>query len=275
MYASIFLKGRPIFTLYFYPENFRQSRMEIPSWKDATPTDHMKAETRRALELLGRKDITEGEIVESFKKSHLQLFEAQTLGLSRNISALLPKLVELLFFGGIAVAELGQANAFSHHTGGQKKPLDEMVKELEPFWRQIKTILNVTPGSRQNVKHKWTTTDHLCLDIHYERLKPIWREAKRAARTALKSKEATRRKRWKEEVAAIYAEEKLPDDLIERLAPSEDTPPADLALMHAARLCVPDAAYSLKVLKEKLRYLKKGLRTSPNTNENEEGSSTP
>jgi hypothetical protein len=272
-YASIFLKGRPIFTLYFYPENYRQSRMEIPSWKDAEPTDRVKAELRRALELGGQKDTTEEEITEAVKRSLLDVFEAQTTGLSRAISALLPKLIELLFFGGLTVVELRHTNAFADQSGQRKKTLDEMVKALEPFWRQIKGLLYLSPGGRQNLKHKWSPTDYVCLEVHYERLKPIWREAKKAARVARNSKEPTRQKRWKEAVAAIYQEENLPSDLIERLIPPEDMPPADLALIHAGRLCVPGVSYSLKVLKEKLSYLKKGVRAATKTNENEGSSS--
>ena len=172
---------------------------------------------------------------------------------------------------------MGHYNTFSDQTGQRKKTLEEMTKELEPFWRAIKEILNVTPGGRQNIRHKWSPTDFVCLDVHYERLKPIWQEAKKTARAALKSREATRRKRWKEEVSAIYADEALPNDLIERLAPSEETAPADLALEHAGRLCLPDVnpPYSLKVLKEKLRELKRPARTSPDSTQNEGSSSTP
>lgn len=275
-YASIFLKGRPIFTLYFYPENHRQSRMEIPSWKDAEPTDRVKAEVRRVMEFSSRKDnITDEEIVEAIKRSQFEMFEAQTVGLSRGISALLPMLIELLFTGGLTVVELRHTNAFAEQSGQRKKTLEEMVKTLDPFWKQIKGLLHLSPGGRQNVKHRWTPADYVCLNVHYERLKPIWREAKKAARTARNSKEPTRQKRWKEEVAAIYQEENLPADLVERLTPPEDMPPADLALIHAGRLCVPDVSYSLKVLKEKLSHLRKGVRTSPETSENEGNSFTP
>lgn len=278
-YASIFLKGRPIFTLYFYPMNFRQSRLEVPSWKDALPSDKVKEEIRRAVTLVsgGKRTVTDDEIIESTKRRSLEMFEAVTFGISTGISHLLPNLVLILFEGGNKVIELGHQNRFADRTGQRKKTLEEMVKELEPFWKLIKEMLNVTPGGRQNVRHVWSPTDLICLDVHYERLKPIWREAKKAVRAALKSNETTRRKRWKEEVRAIYAEESLPDDLIEHLAPSQETPPADLALEHAGRLCLPDVIppYSLKVLKEKLRELKRPARTSLDSSENEGSSITP
>ncbi len=253
--------------------------MEIPSWKDAPPSDKTKDEIRRAISLVskGKGTPTDDEIIAACKRSTLQVFEAHTIGLSVGISQLLPKLILILFEGGIKVVELGKQNYFADQTGQRKRTLEEMVKELEPFWKAIKEILNVTPGGRQNLRHKWSPTDHICLDVNYERLKPIWQEAKKAARVALKSKEPTRRKRWKEEVSAIYAEEALPDDLIERLAPSQDTPPADLALEHAGRLCLPDVIppYSLKVLKEKLRDLKRPARTYPDSVKNEGSSSAP
>jgi len=277
-YASIFLKGRPIFTIYFYPEGFRQSRLEIPSWKDAAPTDKIKEEVRRAMSLVskGKSTPTDEEIIAACKRSALEVFEAQTIGISVGISQLLPKMISILFEGGIKVIDLGHQNTFADRTGQSKKTLEEMTKELQPFWKAIKEILNVTPGGRQNVRHKWGLTDFICLDVQYQRLKPIWQEAKKAARGALKSKEATRRKRWKEEVSAIYAEEALPGDLIERLAPSKDTAPGDLALEHAGRLCLPnvDPPYSLKVLKQKLRELKRRARTSSDSTKTEGSSPT-
>jgi hypothetical protein len=77
--------------------------------------------------------------------------------------------------------------------------------------------------------------------VHYERLKPIWREAKKTAKAAQMSEEPIRQKQWKEEVATVYQEEALPADLIERLALPQATAPAELALRHAARICVPEA----------------------------------
>lgn len=275
--ATLFLRGREIFQVIFRPENFRKSRMEIRSWKDAPPSEKMKEEIRRAISLTskGKATITDEQIIEAAKRPAREMFEVLTDRTAREFSARLKHMVWLLYDGGMKIVELGISIDFSRRTGQRTKTLEEITKQLEPLWRYIKSHLNLTPGGRQNVKHVWSPTDHICLDVHYERLKPIWQEAKKTARAALKSKEATRRKRWKEEVAAIYQEEALPDDLIALLAPSEDTAPADLALTHAGRLCVPDVTYSLKVLKEKLRYLKKGIRTSSTSTKNEGSSSTP
>lgn len=275
--ATLFLRGREIFQVIFRPENFKKSRMEIRSWKDAPPSEQMKEEIRRALSLVskGKGEITDEQIIEATKRPAYEMYEVVTDRIAREFSTRLKHMVWLLYEGGMKIAELAFHVDFSRRTGQRTKTLDEIVKELEPLWRHIKGHLNLAPGGRQNVKHVWSPTDHICLDVHYERLKPIWQEAKKTARSALKSKEATRRKRWKEEVAAIYQEEALPEDLIALLAPSEGTAPADLALTHAGRLCVPDVTYSLKVLREKLRYLKKGFRTSPSLTENEGSSSIP
>ena len=106
------------------------------------------------------------------------------------------------------------------------------------------------------------------MSVYYDRLKPIWREAKKIAKAAQMSKERTRQQRWKEEVMTIYQEQDLPADLIDLLAIPQATPPADLALAHAARICIPDAAYSLKVLKAKLKHFNPAARTSPDNGEN-------
>lgn len=275
-FTAIFVRGRPMFQAYFYADNFKQSRMEIRSWKDSLPSEKVITEVREVLRLHNPdREITDEEIIEACRRPHIELFEAETFRLANEFSARLPHIVWLLYEAGMEIVNLGFHNDFARRTGQRTKTLDEMISILEPFWKRIKEHLSITPGGRRNVKHEWSVRDYACLDVYYERLKPIWQEAKKTARAALKSKEGTRRKRWKEEVAAIYQEEALPDDLVALLAPSEETPPADLALTHAGRLCVPDVTYSLKVLKEKLRYLKRGARTSSASTENEGSSSTP
>ncbi len=97
-------------------------------------------------------------------------------------------MVSLLYDGGMKVVELGWRNDFARQTGQRTKTLDEMVKILEPHWKQIKSHLSLAPGGRQNVKHQWSPVDHTCLAVNYDRLKPIWRGAKKAAKQALESK---------------------------------------------------------------------------------------
>jgi hypothetical protein len=267
--TTILLKGRVIFQVFFNPDNFQQSRMEIRSWKDEPPTERDKEQMREFFRLNGSREPTEEEMTAAYMRSQLKVFEAKEIRMTREMSARLPHMTILLFDAGTKVIDLIVDNVIAETFGKRKRTLEEILVILDPYWKQIKAHLNLSPGGRQNVKHEWSLRDYTCLMVNYDRLKPIWREAKRAARVALNSNEPTRRKRWKEAVAAAYQEENLPSDLIERLAPPEDMPPADLALIHAGRLCVPDVSYSLKILKEKLGYLKKGPRTSPNTSENE------
>jgi hypothetical protein len=255
-YTAIFIKGRPIFQVYFYGDNFQKSRMEIRSWKDSMPSEKVINEVREVFKLHTGKELTDEQIIEACKQPHVEIFEAETFRLAKEFSARLPHIVWLLYEAGMEIVNLGFRNDFARRTGQRTKTLDEMIVILEPFWKRIKEHLSVTPGGRRNVKHEWSMRDYACLEVHYERLKPIWREAKKTARESLKAKEPIRQKRWKEQVAAIYKDENLPDDLVEHLAPPEDWPPADLALIHAARLCVPDVTYSLKVLKGKLHYLR-------------------
>ena len=50
--ALVFQRGRLIFQIVFFPENFLRSRMEIHSWKDSQDTGEVNAEVRRALALV-------------------------------------------------------------------------------------------------------------------------------------------------------------------------------------------------------------------------------
>lgn len=250
--ATIFLRSREIFQVTFRPENFRQSRMEVYSWKDAPPSERIKGQLREILSLHGAPEPTDEDLIAASKAALQEVFEADTFRTSNEFSARLKHMVWLLYDGGMKIVELGWRNDFARQSGQRVKTLDEIVKELEPYWKQIKTHLNLAPGGRQNVKHQWSIKDHTCLAVHYDRLKPIWREAKKTARDALKSKDSTRRKNWKEQVMAAYKDEEFPVDLVEQLAPSVNSQPADLALIHAARRCLP-VSYSTKILKAKLR----------------------
>jgi hypothetical protein len=104
--------------------------------------------------------------------------------------------------------------------------------------------------------------------VNYDRLKPIWRGAKKAAKQAQEATELGRRKTWKDQVAVAYKDQELPDDLIAQLALNINAAPADLALLHAARLCLP-VSYSTKVLKQKLRKFNPVPKSSPKTAKNE------
>src|SRR5262249_53172947 len=164
-------RSREIFQLTFRPENFQRSRMEIKSWRDAPPTEEQKAELRRALELVGRKDITDDAITEAWKHPTQLMFEAETERLAIEFSARLRHMVWLLYEAGMKIVELGFLNDFRRRTGQRARPLDEMIEMLEPYWKVIKEHLNVAPGGRQNVRHKWSPADYICLDVQYERLK--------------------------------------------------------------------------------------------------------
>src|SRR5215216_1488562 len=61
--ARLLLKGRIIFDVFYYPENFRQSKMEVGSWKDALPSDAVKEQIRSLLMLHGADEVTEEDII--------------------------------------------------------------------------------------------------------------------------------------------------------------------------------------------------------------------
>lgn len=266
-HALLFLKSREILQVTFRPENFRQSQMEIRSWKDAPPSDEVKAQIQEILRLHGAPERTEEELLAAHRQTVREIFEAATLRTSTEFAELLKHFVWLLYDGGMKVAEIGWRNDLARQTGTPTLKLDLIIKTLQPHWKRIKTHLNLSPGGRQNVKHQWSVRDRTCLAVHYDRLKPIWRGAKKAAKQAQEAKELSRRKTWKDQVAAAYKDADLPDDLVAQLAPDINAQPADLALLHAARLCLP-VSYSTKVLKQKLRKFNPTPKASSKSTKN-------
>lgn len=266
-FAAILLKRRIMFQLFFYPEAYQLSRLEIRSWANSLPTEKVKEHIRELLMLHGSQEMTEEELIAICQQSTSQAFEVETYRFAREMSARVGHMAWLLFEGGMKMVELSVHNDISRQFGRRTKPLNEIIKILEPYWKHIKEHLNLSPGGRQNVKHEWTFKDHACLAVHYDRLKPIWREAKKTARAALKSTEPTRRRNWREQVIAAYKDEELPTDLVEQLAPSANSQPADLALLHASRICLP-VSYSTKVLKEKLKKFNPVPRPSSKSSKN-------
>lgn len=258
-HASVFMRGRVIFTLFFYPENFRQSRREMALWKDRPPREEDKEQIRRLLILMtgGKTEITEDQVLALYRLGLPGQTEDEGRLIANTVGRLLPTMAWLLVDGGMTIVGTGYQNMVAGLEGQPKKTLAEILPHLEPYWARIKKMLNVTPGGRRHFKHTWGAADPFCLTHHHERLKPIWREAKRAAKQAQKSKEPNRRNRWKEAIAATYQAEDLPSDLVDLLELPQATSPSELALQHAARICIPDARYSTRVLKEKLLPLKR------------------
>jgi hypothetical protein len=259
--VKVFQRGRLIFQVSFNPQNFLHSRMQgFPViLKDAvSETESILSETRRALEFMGRTDVTKDELEDRNRQIMHETYKKQTVELADDVTRLLPTFAWLLGEAGINIAEFGNRNKAFAERGFPKYKLEVAMKMLAPYWRRIKDLLYLQPGGRINVRHQWSKADYLCLKHHHERLKPIWKEAKRIAREARNSNETTRRTRWKDAVTGTYGSENLPDDLIDHLTLPDEWPPSDLALVHAGRLCVPNVSppYSLKVLKEKLKLSK-------------------
>jgi hypothetical protein len=255
-WVMVLLKGKMIFQILYYPESFRESRLKLQSWQEAMPQENIKSEIREILSQAGMQR-TEEEIVEALKASQREVYEAETYRISKELAVRLPDMAGLLVTAATKIIEISVRNTFAEQTGQveKKTKLEDMEKMLEPFWKQIKERqLGVTTGGAHNVKHVWTDEHRACLESNYERLKPIWKEAKRIAVAAQKSKESTRSQRWQEEVKGTYPD--LPGDLVERLsAPrSDEAKPADIALTHAARLCIP-VILSLRSLRDELKEL--------------------
>ena len=139
----------------------------------------------------------------------------------------------------------------------EEEAIDVILKELRAH---AKELLDAPIGERGGSKPDYDLTH---LGSHFESVYPLWQEAKRLYRQAQKTKEKTRREKWRESIKIIYTD--LPDDLIERLAKvptlSEEiniklqqkggsSASADIAAEHAARLCgAPAYHYSIRYLK--------------------------
>jgi hypothetical protein len=257
--VKVFQRGRLLFQVTFNPENFVRSRMETHSWKDRLDTAVINAEVQRALDLMDRTDVSKTELEDQNRQLTLKVFEKHAISLAGDILRMLPTFARMLSETGVFIAEVGYGNRMAAQSGFHKLSLDGAIKALEPEWKQIKEFLNVQPGGRLNVRHIWTAADRLCLPKLHERLKPIWTEAKKIAKEARKSKELTRRQKWKEEVAKVYEDENLPDDLMDHLILPDEWKPSDIALVHAGRICLPQVSppYSLKTLRENLRLSKR------------------
>jgi hypothetical protein len=160
--ARLMLKGRTIFDVFYYPENLRQSRMEIRSWKDAPPSEATKIEIGSMLKLFdSQRELTEEEIITLLKQAQAQVYEVENYRISHELSARLPHMTALLFDAGIKIMELSLRNAFAEQTGRQKKTLDTMVEALEPYWKHIKAHLNASPVKDEISEVEWKPTGPL------------------------------------------------------------------------------------------------------------------
>jgi hypothetical protein len=159
-----------------------------------------------------------------------------------------------------------------------------------PFWIRIKNPIGETPSfsvtefinknlrgvTNERKKHwiavvnsslvNWSLNGLEHLAYTFQRVYPIWREAKKIYREAQKSTDKERRERWRETILATYEKQlKKHSDLIGRLTdPPEVTDeikeklskkggtsaPSDIALEHAARLCgFEPYQYTIRYLK--------------------------
>src|SRR5207244_1851537 len=115
--------------------------------------------------------------------------EQRIKAIAKAISVRLGDLAFICLDAGEKIAAFVVDNGTASQAGHPKKKVSELVKDLKPYWKRIIKRLDVTPGGAQAGKYIWTPQDVVCLNTHYQRLKPIWREAKKAAKQALKAKE--------------------------------------------------------------------------------------
>lgn len=184
---------------------------------------------------------------------------------TQRVSDNLHIVVNMLWGKLIQAAALSGANELREILEAPERKYSAQQIKDEVFrdeWELLKPIIGVSTGGARNVKHVWSDKDRECLASKYAELQPIWIEAKKIARLAQNSKEATRKKEWRKEVLGVY--ENLPADLLERFATlrGDDAKPSNIALLHAARSCLPpNVELSIGRLREEITAWKVKARS--------------
>jgi hypothetical protein len=270
------VEGREVLRIKFNPENYSESTFEQLKDKALQFTatgdgrDKLRGSIREYIESQGMT-ATEEEI-DRIEKESLQQYARKVL--REAITQLAATINDNMSQVAIAVlAKIVQAAGFSvanllHDTlrmpEAKLKASDVQSIIYKPEWDRLKTIIGLqsTHGGARNVKHDWTPSELDCLVENYEVLSPIWREAKRIARLARKSPEASRRNNWRAEVLRAYPD--LPSELLDRFQHlrADDAKPSDIALIHAKIKCGVMETYTARELSDKIRETRR-LKRKP------------
>lgn len=262
------LEGVEIFRARFDVENcvnvfFEKLKPKDPYLNISSRQRESIYQAVRELLTVERPGITDEEI-QTYEKQALHLMGLDLLKESiehsaKQVNENLPRAVALVFNKILQAAHFALANDLRDTLNvPEQKYSAKKIKEslFNEDWEHFKIIAGVSQGGARNVKHGWNDKERSCLANQYEQLKPIWLEAKRISKQARNSKESARRNKWQESVLSVYAD--LPIDLVELLAAarSDESRPADLALIHAARICIPGISYSTRQLRSEIKRWK-------------------
>jgi len=261
------LEGIEVFRATFSPDNYAEFFFKLlkPDEQFLTISEDQRRRLYAGLREASAKEGREisDEELRGLEQKGLRFYALQSIkqgveAATKRVVENLPNIVAMIIEKVVYTTIYAARNELSDILEAPK--LKFSAKEihdalLQPEWERLKSIAVATPGGARNIKHIWTDEERECLAANYGRLKPIWVEAKRIAKHAQKSKEPTRSHRWREEVKRAYPD--LPSELIERLAipRSDDAKPADIALTHAASLCLP-VSYTTRRLRTELKAWK-------------------
>jgi|GEM_PF-3019625 len=216
-------------------------------------------EQRRASGIVEDDAAFEQAITDTCDAIAKDIVKAKAERVSQLISLHLPRMVGDMFDAALQGQTFADLNAIARELGQPERQISaSRLRRMltERYWRDVKGHLGVKQGGPRNVKHTWTDEERECLATKYHDLRAVWIEAKRIVRTAQKSPEPTRQKEWRKEVLAVY--EGLPEDLLERYKTprADDAKPSIIAIIHAARLCVPNVELSPARLMEEVKKWK-------------------
>lgn len=167
-WVGVLLKGKTIFQILYYPENFRESRLKLRSWQHAPVTEDVKTQVREILGQAGA-EVADDLIVNAALESQREIYEAETYRISKELALRLPDMVGLLVTAATRIIEISVRNTFAEQTGQveKKTKLEDMEKMLEPFWKQIKERqLGVTHGGARHRKSKFVWDAERALTLY-------------------------------------------------------------------------------------------------------------
>jgi hypothetical protein len=261
----IHMGDNEVFRGMFQPFNYVEAAIE--KWQSEGRFQELKTKVRRELERKGRDEFArqnrpvDNEFAErtnsfadkwslaTIRRVTEEAAQRMNDNLGPAMGMVLRKVIEAGMFSGA-----NQLQALFDEPSGKLTAAKIKQRVFKWDWERLKPILGISHGGAGERESLWTDSVCECISTNHERLKPIWREAKKVAKSAKASREPKRREAWAAAVLGTYPD--LPPDLVDRLsAPrSEDAKPADIALLHAARQCYVSS--STKTLRKQIRLWK-------------------
>jgi hypothetical protein len=173
--VSVLLDNRYIFQVFFYPENLRESRLQIRRRLLPEPSEEMKTETRKELLRYGIEVSDEESLIRHYQLNEPGLdgysigeVDVEAYRVSREISALLPDMTWILCSATIDVATFAIRDLFGEIMSGCpdlgveemekyaiRTKAGDVEKLFQPFLKRMKAHVGVTQGGARQRKARF------------------------------------------------------------------------------------------------------------------------